>query len=212
MVQAVFVAASPVYASIARTSNAKSYFCAKTEVTVFPHFTDRDFIFFPFESKDRTPQAVVRLPQIRLKPARSVWKDLVLDEKHVCLCMCTGEHSGYSYPLTLFFCKQESLTLILPHNSLMVCDKAVLFFPPVTTTLFVPIFNSNCFDLFSLAANKVAVFSSAFIFALLVPLVLSGLYTSDVRGWVCFQTADFNEEYEYHAARKHHPIKMPVRS
>lgn len=84
MVPAVFVAASPVYASIARTSNAKSYFCTKTEVTVFPHFTDRDFIFFfffPFESKVLTPQAVVRLPQIRLKPVRSGWKDLVLDEK-----------------------------------------------------------------------------------------------------------------------------------
>lgn len=137
MVQAVSVAASPVYASVARTSNAKSYFRAKTEVTVFPHFTDRDFIFFfPFESKVRSPQAVVRLPQIRLKPARSGRKDLVLDEKHVCLCMCTGEHSGYSYPLTLFFCKQERSTLILPHNSLMVCDKAVLFFSPVTTALF----------------------------------------------------------------------------
>lgn len=135
MVQAVSVAASPVYASIARTSNAKSYFCAKTEVTVFPHFTGRDFIFFLLRAKS-VLHRLLRLPQIRLKPARSGWEDLVLDEKHVCLCMCRGEHSGYSYPLTLFFCKQERLTLILPHNSLMVYDKAVLFVSPVTTALF----------------------------------------------------------------------------
>lgn len=210
MVQAVSVAASPVHASAAQTSDAKSYFCAKTEVTVFPHFTDGDFIFFfPFESKVRTPQAVVRLPQIRSKPARSDWKDLVLDEKHVCLCMCTGEHAGYSYPLTLFFCKQERLTLILPHNSLMVCELS--FSSPCNNNPFLPIFDPNLFDSSGLAANKIAFYLCLRVCPF-VPLVLGGLHTWDARRRVRFRTASFNEEYECHAARKHRPIKMPARS